>query len=48
MIHAANPPDTLFAIGAMFKVLGKRYRLSTSMTSLPETYSSAFWPALAL
>ena len=25
VVHAANPPDTLFVVGAVFRLLGKRY-----------------------
>ena len=36
VIHAANPPDTLFIVGAVFKVFGKR----TATKSLPPSYST--------
>lgn len=41
VIHAANPPDTLFAIGAFFKVFGKRFVFDHHDLS-PETYLSRF------
>jgi glycosyltransferase involved in cell wall biosynthesis len=41
VIHAANPPDTLFAIGAFFKLLGKKYVFDQHDLS-PETYLSRF------
>lgn len=41
VIHAANPPDTMFAVGAIFKVLGKRYVFDQHDLA-PETYLSRF------
>jgi glycosyltransferase involved in cell wall biosynthesis len=41
VIHAANPPDTLFVIGALFKVLGKRF-VYDQHDLAPETYLSRF------
>ena len=41
VIHAANPPDTLFAIGAFFKLFGKRY-VYDHHDLAPETYLSRF------
>jgi len=41
IIHAANPPDTLFVVGAVFKVLGVRYVFDQHDLA-PETYQSRF------
>ena len=41
VVHAANPPDTLFVIGAVFRVLGKRYVFDHHDLS-PEVYLSRF------
>jgi len=41
VIHAANPPDTLFAVGAIFKVLGTRFVFDQHDLA-PETYLSRF------
>lgn len=41
VIHAANPPDTLFVVGALFKLLGKRF-LFDQHDLAPETYLSRF------
>ncbi|MGH9633088.1 MAG: glycosyltransferase family 4 protein [Bryobacteraceae bacterium] len=41
VIHAANPPDTLFVVGAVFKLLGKRYVFDQHDLA-PETYLSRF------
>jgi glycosyltransferase involved in cell wall biosynthesis len=41
VIHAANPPDTLFVIGAIFKVFGKRFVFDQHDLA-PETYLSRF------
>lgn len=41
VIHAANPPDTLFVIGAIFKPLGKKFIFDQHDLS-PETYLSRF------
>jgi glycosyltransferase involved in cell wall biosynthesis len=41
VIHAANPPDTLFIVGSMFKVLGKRFVFDQHDLA-PETYLSRF------
>ncbi|MPZ20445.1 MAG: glycosyltransferase [Luteitalea sp.] len=41
VIHAANPPDTLFVIAAIFKVLGKRFVFDQHDLA-PETYLSRF------
>jgi glycosyltransferase involved in cell wall biosynthesis len=41
VIHAANPPDTLFVIGALFKVFGKNFVFDHHDLS-PETYLSRF------
>ncbi|MEQ1637909.1 MAG: glycosyltransferase family 4 protein [Methylococcales bacterium] len=41
VIHAANPPDTLFLIGAIFKVFGKRF-VFDHHDFAPETYLSRF------
>jgi glycosyltransferase involved in cell wall biosynthesis len=40
-IHAANPPDTLFVVGGIFKVLGKRFVFDQHDLA-PETYLSRF------
>jgi glycosyltransferase involved in cell wall biosynthesis len=41
VVHAANPPDTLFVIGAIFKLLGKKYVFDQHDLA-PETYLSRF------
>jgi glycosyltransferase involved in cell wall biosynthesis len=41
VIHAANPPDTLFVIGAFFKLFGKRF-VYDHHDLAPETYLSRF------
>jgi glycosyltransferase involved in cell wall biosynthesis len=41
VIHAANPPDTLFAIGGLFKCFGKRFIFDQHDLS-PEVYLSRF------
>jgi glycosyltransferase involved in cell wall biosynthesis len=41
VIHAANPPDTLWAIGAVFKLGGKRFVFDHHDLA-PETYLSRF------
>lgn len=41
VIHAANPPDTLFVIGAFFKLFGKKFVFDHHDLS-PETYLSRF------
>ncbi|MFO1393260.1 MAG: glycosyltransferase family 4 protein [Steroidobacteraceae bacterium] len=41
VIHAANPPDTLFVIGAVFKPFGKRFVFDHHDLA-PETYLSRF------
>ena len=41
IIHAANPPDTLFMIGAVFKLFGKRFVFDHHDLA-PETYLSRF------
>ncbi len=41
VIHAANPPDTLFVVGAVFKLLGKRFVFDQHDLA-PETYLSRF------
>jgi glycosyltransferase involved in cell wall biosynthesis len=41
VVHAANPPDTLFVIGAVFKLLGKRYVFDHHDLA-PEVYQSRF------
>jgi glycosyltransferase involved in cell wall biosynthesis len=41
VLHVANPPDTLFAIGATFKLLGKRVVFDQHDLA-PETYLSRF------
>jgi glycosyltransferase involved in cell wall biosynthesis len=41
VVHAANPPDTLFVVGALFKVFGKRFVFDHHDLS-PETYMSRF------
>ena len=41
VIHAANPPDTLFVIGAVFKVFGKKFVFDQHDLS-PQTYLSRF------
>lgn len=41
VVHAANPPDTLFLIGAFFKMFGKKFVFDHHDLS-PETYLSRF------
>jgi glycosyltransferase involved in cell wall biosynthesis len=41
VIHAANPPDTLFVVGAVFKLIGKRFVFDQHDLA-PETYLSRF------
>jgi glycosyltransferase involved in cell wall biosynthesis len=41
VIHAANPPDTLFTIGAVFKLFGKKFVFDHHDLA-PETYLSRF------
>lgn len=41
VIHAANPPDTLFVIGAFFKLFGKKF-VYDHHDLAPETYLSRF------
>lgn len=41
VIHAANPPDTLFVIGALFKLFGKKFVFDHHDLA-PETYLSRF------
>jgi glycosyltransferase involved in cell wall biosynthesis len=41
VVHAANPPDTLFVVGAVFKVLGRRFVFDHHDLS-PEVYLSRF------
>lgn len=41
VIHAANPPDTLFIIGALFKLFGKKFVFDHHDLA-PETYLSRF------
>jgi len=41
VIHVANPPDTLFVIGAVFKLFGKKFVFDHHDLS-PETYLSRF------
>lgn len=41
VIHAANPPDTLFVIGAVFKLFGKKFVFDQHDLS-PQTYLSRF------
>jgi glycosyltransferase involved in cell wall biosynthesis len=41
VVHAANPPDTLFVIGALFRLLGKRY-VYDHHDLAPEVYLSRF------
>jgi glycosyltransferase involved in cell wall biosynthesis len=41
VIHAANPPDTLSVIGAIFKLFGKRFVFDQHDLA-PETYLSRF------
>jgi len=41
VIHAANPPDTLFAIGFVYKLFGKRFVFDHHDLA-PETYLSRF------
>jgi glycosyltransferase involved in cell wall biosynthesis len=41
VVHAANPPDTLFVIGAAFRLLGKRFVFDHHDLA-PEVYLSRF------
>jgi len=41
IIHSANPPDTLFVVGAVFRLLGVRYVFDQHDLA-PETYLSRF------
>lgn len=41
VVHAANPPDTLFVIGAVFRLLGKRFVFDHHDLA-PEVYLSRF------
>jgi len=41
VIHVANPPDTLFVIGALFKLFGKQFVFDHHDLA-PETYLSRF------
>jgi glycosyltransferase involved in cell wall biosynthesis len=41
VIHAANPPDTMFVIGALFRLFGTRFVFDQHDLS-PETYLSRF------
>jgi glycosyltransferase involved in cell wall biosynthesis len=41
VIHAANPPDTMFVVGAIFKMLGKKFVFDQHDLA-PETYLSRF------
>jgi glycosyltransferase involved in cell wall biosynthesis len=41
VVHASNPPDTLFVVGAVFKLFGKRFVFDHHDLS-PETYLSRF------
>ncbi len=41
VVHAANPPDTLFVIGAIFRMLGKRFVFDHHDLA-PEVYLSRF------
>ncbi len=41
VIHAANPPDTIFVIGIFYKIFGKRFVFDHHDLS-PETYLSRF------
>jgi glycosyltransferase involved in cell wall biosynthesis len=41
VVHAANPPDTLFAVGVVFKLLGKRFVFDHHDLA-PEVYLSRF------
>ena len=42
MVHAHNPPDTLFLVALPFKLLGKKSLCSISMTLCPELYRSRY------
>lgn len=44
VVHAANPPDTLFVIGAFYKLFGKRF-IFDHHDLAPETYLSRFQQA---
>ena len=41
VVHAANPPDTLFVIGAIFRIFGKRF-IFDHHDLAPEVYLSRF------
>lgn len=41
VVHAANPPDTLFVVGAVFKLLGKKFVFDHHDLA-PEVYLSRF------
>jgi glycosyltransferase involved in cell wall biosynthesis len=41
VVHTANPPDTLFVVGALFKLLGRRFVFDHHDLA-PETYLSRF------
>ncbi|MGH7725991.1 MAG: glycosyltransferase family 4 protein [Candidatus Eiseniibacteriota bacterium] len=41
VLHACNPPDTFFAIGAVYKLFGKRFLFDQHDLS-PEVYESRF------
>lgn len=41
VVHAANPPDTLFVVGAVFKLIGKRFVFDHHDLA-PEVYLSRF------
>ncbi len=41
IVHVANPPDTLFVVGALFKLFGKRFVFDHHDLA-PETYLSRF------
>lgn len=41
VVHAANPPDTLFVIGAMFRLIGKKFVFDHHDLA-PEVYLSRF------
>jgi glycosyltransferase involved in cell wall biosynthesis len=41
VVHAANPPDTLFVVGAMLKLMGKRFVFDHHDLA-PEVYLSRF------
>src|SRR6185295_18276532 len=41
IVHAANPPDTLFVIGALFRLFGRQFVFDHHDLA-PETYLSRF------